>query len=170
MSAIVKTITPFIDKELLLKALDYVGCSYTVQGNAIITERIDYYDNQRFEYSNGRYQFIHDSYANRENYPWRNLNVKNYKTVASFLQAVEKEYNRIYAEKCAELERLRQAELQEQERLRLEEEKKRLERERLAYVEKQKQLIIQKAQAEGYSVQEKKVNDKIKLILRRNTY
>ena len=49
-------------------------------------------------------------------------------------------------------------------------EKKRIEKERLAYIEKQKQLIIQKAQAEGYSVQERKVNNKIKLILRRNTY
>ena len=164
MSAIIKTITPFIDKELLLKALDCVGCSYTVSGNTITTNRIDYYGNQKFEYKNNRYQFIH------EDTPWRNLNIKDYKTVSSFLQAVEKEYNRIYAEKYAELERLRQAALAEQERIRLEEEKKRIEKERLAYIEKQKQLIIQKAQAEGYSVQERKVNNKIKLILRRNTY
>ncbi|MGP1577170.1 MAG: hypothetical protein ACTTH7_06765 [Treponema sp.] len=164
MSAIVKTITPFIDKEILLKALDCLGCSYTVVGNTITTNRIDYYGNQKFEYNNNRYQFVH------EDTPWQNYGQQDYKTVSSFLQSVEKEYNRMYAEKCAELERLRKAALQEQERLRLEEEKKRIEQERLAYIEKQKQIIIQKAQAEGYSVQEKKVNNKIKLVLRRNTY
>jgi len=164
MSAVVKTITPFINKEMLLQALDCVGCKYTVSGNTIVTERTDYRGNQKFILTNGKFLFQHDS----DQFLWSTFNKNN--SVISFLEAVEKEYNRIYAEKLAELERIRQEQLAEQERIRLEEEMKRIEQERIAYIEKQKQTIIQKAKEQGYSVQEKKVNNKIKLILHRNTY
>ncbi len=170
MSAVVKTVTPFIDKECLLKALDKLDVKYTIKQNEIVTERVDYYSNQKFVYQNGHYKFQHDSSANRQNYPWRNLNVKEWKTVSGFLEVVEKEYNQVYAEKIAELERLRQEALAEQERIRLEKEIKRIEEERKAFVEKQKQAIIEKAKAKGYSVKEKKVNNKVKLILVRHTY
>jgi hypothetical protein len=178
MSAIVKTITPFIEKEMLLQALDCVGCRYTLNHDQIITERKDYYGQQKFVWYKGRYSFQHDSSAelsefNRRwgSYPegWKN-NWKAYQSVNSFLQAVEKEYNRIYSEKLAELERIRLEKIAEQERIRLEQEMKRIEQERLAYIEQQKQSIIQKAKEQGYSVQEKKVKNKVKLILRRNTY
>ncbi len=170
MSAVVKTVTPFINKEILLEALDCLEFKYTIRTNEIITERVDYYGNQKFVFINGRYQFQHDSSANRINYPWRNLNVKNLKTVNDFLQTVEKEYNRIYKEKLAELERIRQEQLAEQERIRLEEEARRIEEERKAFVEQQKKNIIEKAKAKGYSVKEKKVGKKIKLVLVRQTY
>lgn len=42
MSADVKTVTPFIDKECLLKALDKLDVKYTIKQNEIITERVDY--------------------------------------------------------------------------------------------------------------------------------
>lgn len=164
MSAVVKTITPFINKEMLLQALDCVNCKFTVSGNIIVTERTDYRGNQKFILSNGKYIFQHDS----DLFFWKAFNKNN--SVSNFLEAVEKEYNRIYAEKLAELERIHQKQLAEKERIRLEEEMKRIEQERIAYVEKQKQTIIQKAKEQGYSVQEKKVNNKIKLILHRNTY
>ncbi len=164
MSAVVKTITPFINKEMLLQALDCLNFKYTVSENTIITERTDYRGNQKFIFANGKYVFQHDS----DQFLWRAFNKNN--SVSSFLEAIEKEYNRIYAEKLEELERIRQEQLAEQERIRLEEEIKRIEQERIAYVEKQKQTIIQKAKEQGYSVQEKKVNNKIKLILHRNTY
>ncbi len=166
MSAVVKTITPFINKEMLLQALDCAGCKYTINGNNIITERRDHSGNQTFILINGRYQIQH---YNHESY-FNSFSDKQRKPLNQFLQDVEKEYNRIYAEKLAELERIRQDQLAEQERIRLEEEMKRIEQERIAYVEKQKQTIIQKAKEQGYSVQEKKVNNKIKLILHRNTY
>lgn len=159
MSAVVKTITPFINKELLLQALDAIGCKYTLQGNEIITERVDHYGHQKFVLINGRYQFQHDSSANREQYPWRNLNFKEHKTVSSFLEAVEEKYNFFYKKKMEELEKQRQ----EEERIRLENERK-------AFVEKQKQTIIAKAKEKGYSVKEENVKGKIKLILVRNTY
>lgn len=170
MSAVVKTVTPFIDRECLLKALDKLDVKYTIKGKEIITERVDYYNNQKFILQNGHYKFQHDSSANRQNYPWRNLNVKEWKTVSSFLQAVETEYNKFYAEKLAEIERKRQEALAKAERKRLEEEARRLEEERKAFVEKQKQAIIEKAKAKGYSIKEKKVGKKVKLVLVRHTY
>jgi hypothetical protein len=161
MSAVIKTITPFLNLELLLQALDAIDCKYTVnmQGNEIVTERVDYYGNQNFILISGRYVLQHDSSANRELYPWRNLNVKDYKTVSSFLEAVEINYNFFYNKKMEELEKLSQ----EAERIRLE-------NERLAFVEQQRENIISKAKEKGYSIQEEKVNGKIKLILIRNTY
>jgi len=170
MSAVVKTVTPFIDKECLLKALDKLEVKYTIKQNEIVTERVDYYNNQSFIFYNGRYQFQHDSSANRQNYPWRNLNVKEWKTVSDFLQAVETEYNKFYAEKLAEVERKYQQALEKAEKQRLEAEAKRLEAERKAFVEKQKKAIIEKAKAKGYSIKEKKVGNKIKLVLVRHTY
>jgi len=166
MSAIVKTITPFINKEMLLQALECVGCAYKLPDNQTISLGNNY-RSQKFVWNKGRYFLQHA--GNYQLVEWGTY-TKKYKPVSSFLQSVEKEYNRIYSEKLAELERIRLEEIAEQERIRLEEEMKRIEQERLAYIEKQKQTIIQKAREQGYSVQEKKVKNKVKLILRRNTY
>jgi DNA-binding NtrC family response regulator len=86
------------------------------------------------------------------------------------LQAVETEYNKFYAKKLAEVERKYQQALEKAEKQRLEAEAKRLEAERKAFVEKQKKAIIEKAKAKGYSIKEKKVGNKIKLVLVRHTY
>ena len=161
MSAVVKTITPFLNLKLLLQALDAIDCKYTVnlQGSEIVTERMDYYGNQKFIFSDSRYILQHDSSANTEQYPWRNLNVKEYKTVSSFLSAIESKYQLLYNKKIEDLEKLRQ-----------EEDLVRLENERKAYVEQQRENIIARAKEKGYSIQEEKVKGKIKLILVRNTY
>ena len=158
MSAVVKTVTPFIDKECLLKALEKLGVKYSITGNQIISE------NQKFIYRNGHYSL--DVYSHN----YQSVNWNEYKNKNSFLATVEKEYNKVYEETLAELERLRQEALAEQERIRLEKERQRLEAERKAFVEKQKQAIIEKAKAKGYSVKEKKVKNKVKLILVRHTY
>lgn len=159
MSAVVKTITPFINKEILLQALNAIDCKYSLQGNDIITERVDYYGNQKFVLINGRFQLQHDSSANREQYPWRNLNVKEYKTVSSFLEIVEVKYNYFYNLKMEELEKQR-----------LEAERIRFENERKAFIEKQKESIIAKAKEKGYSIKEENIKGKVKLVLVRNTY
>lgn len=169
MSAIVKSSTPFIHKDILLKALEFLGVKYTLKPPSslylssdheeIITERVDFYGNQKFVYQNGRYVFEHDSSADNLFYEWRRENMKKYLTVSSFLSAVEKEYNRIINEILEELKRKQE-----------EEEKRRLEEERKAFIENQKQAIIKKAKEEGYTIEEKKVGNKIKLILRRNIY
>lgn len=173
MSSIVKTITPFIDKEILCQALKECGCQYQDQGLEILTDRHDYYGLQKFQLQLGRYVYLHDSSAENmrfgPHYPWGNIDQQQYKTVSAFLEAVEKHYNEIYQRRLAEIElaKLRAA---EEERRRLEEEKIRLENERKAFVEKQKSAIIQKAKAKGYYVKEEKIKNKIKLVLVKRTY
>ena len=178
MSAIVKTVTPFIDKECLMKALDKLGVKYTVSQNEIITERKDFYGFQKFIFQKGRYKFQHDSSAELQKfikiwgkYPsgWK-ANWKGWKSVSEFLKDVEIKYNKYYTEKLAELERKRREALAESERKRLAEVARQLEEKRKAFVEKQKQIIIKKAKAKGYSVKEKKVGNKIKLVLVRHSY
>jgi len=207
MSSIVKTVTPFIDIELLTKALNAVGCSFTIRGNEILTDRTDHYGNQKFVFLGGRYQFEHEE----RGHSWAS------QTVNEFIWAVGNAYDRLYRQQVEELEkkrlaaiaeaeRLRKEYLAEQERLRqlalaeeerkkaeeerirkeqlarqeeqrllgiakkAEEEKQRLERERKEFVEKQKTAIITKAKEQGYDVQEKVVDRKVKLVLVKTTY
>jgi len=167
MSAIVRTVTPFLNKELLLQALKNIGCKYTLEGNDILTDRKDYYGIQKFSFSNDRYVFLHDSSAEynspymnaSRNYPWGNINNQEYKSVSEFLQAVGEEYEKLYQKKLEELERQR-----------LEEEQKRLEQEKLAFIENLTNKITQKAKEEGYTIKKEKVKDKVKIVLTRNTY
>ena len=157
MSAVIETTTPFIDKECLLKALDKLEVKYTIKQDEIITDRVDfYYGNQKFKLQNNHYKFLFYNHSKHD--------------VHDFLKKTEKEYSIFYEEKLAEIERKRQQALAEAERKRLEEEAKRLEEERKAFIEKQKKAIIEKAKAKGYSVKEKKVGNKIKLVLVRHTY
>jgi len=149
MSAVVKTVTPFTQRDLLLEALNELSIEYHEKGNAIMTEREDYYGAQCFIYEQGAYRFQHDSS------PWRQLNFKEWKTVSAFLSAVEKSYHQAY-------ERLQQR-LAEEERRRLEEERKR-------FVEQQKQTVIQRAKKQGYNIKEIRKGHKIQLQLVRTTY
>ncbi|MEZ4935957.1 MAG: hypothetical protein R2799_00025 [Crocinitomicaceae bacterium] len=157
MSAVVKTLTPFINKDLLLKALDAMGCKYSVRSNVIYTDRVDFRGQQKFVLQNGRYVFQHDSDA--DSFLWKNMNMKSRKTVRSFLETLEKKYQLLYNKRMEELEQQRQ-----------EEERARLEKERQVFVESQRENIIAKAKEQGYSIQEEKIKGKIKLILVRNTY
>jgi hypothetical protein len=155
MSAIVKTITPFIDKQLLLLAMEGLGLRYSLQGEDIVTERVDYYGAQKFVWSQGQYLFQHDSSATQQVYHWRNLNVKEYKTVGSFLEAVEKQYVLHYNRQLEEAEQARQDEL---------------ERQRKAFVQQQKETIVAKAKEQGYEVREKIVGQKIQLVMVKHNY
>jgi hypothetical protein len=159
MSAVVKTITPFIDRELLLKSLEDLAVKYVEKGNDIVTERTDFYGKQKFVLEGGRYQFQHDSSAEMTDYPWRRLNMKKFKTVTSFLTAVEEKYLHFYEVRMEELERQRK-----------EEELIRIENERKAFVHSQKEAILARAKESGYSVKEDNVKGKIRLVLVRNTY
>lgn len=147
MSAVIKTATPFIDIECLCEALTSVGCGFRIEGNKVITDRQDArLGFQEFQKDNfGRYALFAYSHTDRSQ--------------ADFVRLVEKQYTVIYQNK-----------LQEAERLRLEEEKMRLEKERLAFIDKQKTAIIERAKEQGYSVKEENVKGKIKLVLVRNTY
>jgi hypothetical protein len=188
MSSVVRTRTPFLNEPLLMQALETIGCSYTVDGNNIITNRIDYRGNQRFVFHDGKYLFQHED----GDFGLQQYGSEKHKPTHSFLADVEKAYNAIYKRQLEELERKRMAaiaeaerlhkeRMAEQERLRLlakaeeerkkaEEEKQRLERERKEYVEKQKAAIIAKAKEQGYDIQETVVGSKIKLVLVQTTY
>lgn len=159
MSSIVKTITPFIDKEILCKALEQCGCKYQIQGTDIVTDRRDYYGMQKFHLQGGRYVYMHDSSAENmrfgPHYPWGNIDLQQYKTVSSFLENIEKQYNILYQKRLEEIELA---------------EKIRIENERKAFVEKQKNAIIEKAKSKGYYVKEEKIKNKIKLVLVKRTY
>jgi hypothetical protein len=155
MSAIVQTLTPFVSKDLLLEALETLGVKYNLSQNRVITDRIDYYGNQSFDFINGKYQFVHDSSAELSRYPWRSINFKEWTKVSDFLKAVEIEYNKSY-------ERLLER-LEEEERIREEERKK-------EYVESQRQSIIQKAKDKGYSIKEIKKENVIQLVLTKTTH
>lgn len=147
MSAVVKTLTPFIDEECLCEALIAIGCKFQIIENKIITDKRDLLLGfQEFRKDNyGKYIFFAYSHLDRDQ--------------VAFIREVEKQYNIIYQKKLEEIERLQ-----------LEEEKKRLEQERLAFIEKQKNAIIERANQEGYYIKQKEINGKIKIILSRNTY
>jgi hypothetical protein len=157
MSAVVKTVTPFFDKECLLQALDKLDIIYTSTLNSIKLK------DKEFIYRNGHYTL--DIYS----YNYKAINWSDYKK-NTFLENIEKQYNNFYTLKINELERKKQEELAEQERIKVELELKRIKEEKKAFVEKQKNEIIAKAKAKGYSVKEKLVNKKVKLILVRHTY
>ena len=141
MSSVVKTITPFIDKDILCAALEECGCKYQIVGNEILTDRQDYYGLQKFSLQNERYIFMHDSSAENmrfgPHYPWGNIDLQQYKTVSAFLENIETHYNALYQKRLEEIELA---------------EKIRLENERKAFVEKQKNAIIEKAKSKGYYV------------------
>ena len=157
MSAVVKTVTPFFDKECLLQALDKLNICYTSTLNSIKLK------DKEFIYINGHYTL--DIYS----YNYKAIKWSDYKK-NTFLENIEKEYNNFYTFKINELERKKQEELVEQERIKIELELERIKEEKKAFVEKQKKEIIAKAKAKGYSVKEKMVNKKVKLILVRHTH
>lgn len=175
MSCVIKTITPFLNEELLLQALQECKCQFQKQGEHILVHPTQF----SFGYlrgacfykdSMGKFVLEHDSHMD----------------VQSFLRPIEQSYQKAYQRKVEELERQRaEAEkskleleqkkmLEERRKLELaqkkaEEEQQRLEAERQQYVEKQKQSILQKAKELGYDVQETKKANKIQLVLVRRT-
>jgi len=147
MSCVVKTATPFIDVNILCKSLESMGHKCTYTEDSIVTDIWDYkLGHQEFRREkDGR--FALHAYSHTDS------------NKANFIAEVDKVYKIKYQEYLDELERQRQ----EEERIRMENERK-------AFVEKQRTSVIEKAKILGYSVQEKKVDNKIKLVLVRHTY
>lgn len=157
MSAVVHSQTPFIHREILLRALEQIGESYTIMHDGSIrTSRSDFYGWQTFCYIGGRFVFRHDSSADTKQYgavyPWGNIGRRKDSLVSRFLADVNQAYQRqslLYLQEQEEAERLR------------------LEQERKAYVERQIEAVKQKAKANGYRVEHKTVGGKTKLVLSR---
>lgn len=96
MSCRVKTATPFINKEILLEALEECGYEYKIKGENIDIPALHMYRNTYFELKNGKYVLIHEDFND----------------ISSFLQKVEKSYNNVYERKLKE-----EAERLERERI-----------------------------------------------------
>ncbi|MCL1120121.1 hypothetical protein [Shewanella seohaensis] len=152
MSAVIKTATPFVIEEVLIEALLAVGAEPKkvtsnevglVQRNRlkvgdILTNRSDYNGRQLFRFERDRWVMMHDS----DEYTALTVgrySEKGYTKVSKFLNDVSGAYESAYG---MHLEKLA-----EQERIRLEEERK-------ARVETTRQQAIAKAKAQGYSVKE----------------
>jgi hypothetical protein len=145
MSSRIKTLTPFIDKDILCRALTAIGCGYIVEGNTIITERKDYYGQQKFELTNGRFSYVHES-NERTSFRWSTVD----KPIHDFLARVESEYDAIYRGQLEELRRKRleaQRLFAEAERRRAEAEKRRLEAQKQQAEAERKRLEAQMRQA-----------------------
>lgn len=143
MSAIIKTLTPFIDLDSLCKALEHIGCKYTVVNDVITTHRPNQINNST--------EFRKDSFGKYSYFEYSRQD----KQQLEFIRSLENHYNIYYKIKIEELER---------------EEKIRIEKERLDFIEKQTNIIIERATEQGYSIKKEKINGKTKLILVKNTY
>ncbi|HIM98360.1 MAG TPA: hypothetical protein EYM57_10780 [Gammaproteobacteria bacterium] len=153
MSAVIKTTTPFVIEEVLIEALESVGAepvlvtsvnqkTFNHRGGLaigdILTNRSDYYGPQHFRMVSGRWILRHDS-SEMSGRVSSALAGKTYSRVGRFLDEIETAYEKAYQ---GYLDRVA-----EQERLRLEEERK-------ARVEATRQQAIAKARSQGYSVKE----------------
>ncbi|MCL2142729.1 MAG: hypothetical protein FWH44_00485 [Methanomassiliicoccaceae archaeon] len=152
----IKTHTIFMDKECLLEALKAVGTKYTVEGNTILTDRVDYYGPERFVWEKNRFIFTHDSSANSGHYlsgfGMTGRGLKEWTTVSSFLKTVDIAYKTAY---YAKLERL----AEEERRAEVERKHK--------IVEEKRSEIIARAKEEGYYIKESSDGKNIQLVLTR---
>lgn len=168
MSAVIRTHTPFVVKEVLVEALQEFGAEPIVvdkenisqyhhrervlQGD-IITNRSDYYGRQFFRSEQGMWVLQHDS-SEMSGRIVSKLVHSNYKKVGRFLSEVEQIYENCF--------------FRYQERL-AKRERERLEEERKARVALKRKEVLQKAKEQGYSIKEKLKNGKIHLILTRSS-
>jgi len=158
MSYKAKTLTPFVDKKILLEAMDNLNISYREANNNIIIQNIlDYQGQQYFTLNNMRYQYVHDSNSN----------------VNKFLAEIEKEYKSIHnklIKKIMELEKRKEEERIKKELERLRKEQEEMERKRVELIENNKKMIKEKAKKMGYKVKETVKDGKVKMVLVRRTY
>ena len=151
MSAVIKTLTPFIEQDVLLDALMSLDVECHVINNRIITNRSDYQGKQHFQLHNGKYHLVHDS-DDIGGYLTSNIFNKQYIPIKQFLSELEVAYQSFYE--------LKLARVAEAERIKMEKIKR-------EYVEETKAKAIAQAKEQGFSVKESRVNGKIKLVLTR---
>jgi len=162
MSCVIKTLTPFLNKEALCQALKEVGCNWRFDGDKIITDRKDVRLGFQEFNKNKVGVWVLSAYSHTD------------KNQAEFVKQVETKYNELCPQMLQDLknrlEEIQNKENYSEEVSQLKNEITRIEQERQAFVEKQKVNIIAEAKEMGYSVKEQKVKEKIKLVLVRNTY
>ena len=168
MSAVIKTVTPFVIEELLLEALEAVGAqpikvdasnlsefahSGGIELGDIITNRSDYYGRQHFRFVDDRWVLRHDSSEMNARVTAKSITSAQYQSVAKFLSQVGEHYSSAHEAYLARL---------------AEEERMRLEAERQALVDAVRQQTIDKGKAQGYSIREtRNSKNEIQLVLTR---
>ena len=170
MSCVIRTATPFIERQFLLKALDENEIECQIQGERILLIGFAY--RTYFEKDHlGKYILTHEQGTD----------------IQVLLGKVEKSYEKAYRsylkkfeEKQTELEKkalqaqqnqiIAQQKQLELERQKAEQEKQRIEQDRLNYLDKQKEAIKEKAREMGYEIKEVKKAKKVQLVLVRRSY
>lgn len=159
MSAVVKTKTPFLNREILIQSLEELSIGFNMDNNKIVIPHLHKYRPTFFkENKDGAFTLIKDSHTNTK----------------AFLKKVEKKYNELLAEhlkRLAELKReadilkkkkeQQQLILEEQEALEtkileeqeLEKRLRKIETEKKEYVAKKEKEILEKAEKLGYDVE-----------------
>jgi hypothetical protein len=168
MSAIVRSLTPFLNQEQLLEALESLECQCTVQQDQITVTgglNLRLYNKPVFKRTiDGKFMLLHE----------RSPEIKKFlKQLEGAYIKAGKEYKRklqelkILAEQEEVLSKQREIELKKQE---LEQKEKERELAKQAYVQQQKAEIIRKAKEQGYEVKEYKKGNNIQLQLVKVTY
>ena len=153
MSAVIKTVTPFVLEDVLVEALSDIGAEpnkvvetlpnsfrqYKVKIGDILTNRQDYNGRQLFRFEDDRWVMVHDSDEYHGRITSSRAAGNQYKPVAQFLTELDSAYRQTHQRHIEKLE--------EQERIRVEQE-------RIERVETTRQKTIEKARAQGYSVKE----------------
>ena len=140
MSNIRTTLTPFIDEESLIESLDEMNINYNQRRNKIVLKATG----RGYEELSFEFENKRFVFKSDDEYLPSKFK-KEFKNSDAFLKQVEKHYRVIFSKK-------------EKEAL------------RVAFVQEQRNKIIEKAKKNGYKVKETKVNGKIKLVLKRNVY
>lgn len=154
MSAVIKTLTPFTELDVLVEALELIGVETIINGNRIETDRKDYQGRQYFIKDKDVYRLSHDSEELRGRMISHAIN-KKYIPVQKFLTELEKAYKTAWQNKLERIE---------------EEERKRMEKKRQERVEKTRLQAIERAKKQGFRVRETRKNGNIQLVLTRTTY
>ncbi len=154
MSVVIKTLTPFTEQDVLISALEALDVSVEVSNDVLITDRHDYQGSQNFIWDGSIYRLAHDSDELMGKVIGHSFG-KSYTKVKQFLSNLDVQYKEAHKLK---LERIEQ------------EERERLEQERLDRVELARSRAVEKAISQGYQVDQKRINGKIKLVLTRTVY
>ena len=140
MSCHIRTVTPFINQDILVESLERLGHQCSVNNSRQTITIVDEHQYKpMFIFSGGKY--VLDYYSDL----FRGSEARD------LLNELEKEYAAVVEIKA-------------------EEERRRIEEERKKFVEGQKKEVIERAKKLGYSAKEEYVNGKIKIVLVRQTY
>jgi GTPase SAR1 family protein len=153
MSAVIRGRFPFLNKSLLVEAINRCKKFKIIESNGIQKEDVLLFRKGTLE-NLGYFLFGKGAYT--------------YYSALSESQSFEitKEINQYYLEIVREIEQKKEDERKKEEQIKLQE----IERQKRLYIEQKKQEITVKAKAMGYQVKEEKVGKLTKLILVKREY